>query len=650
MNINTPSGIQFVQMNKNKQENAAEYLIITSDDAFQECVSTWCAVNHPSIWYFSVDYILYRKLKAHWDDVASFVPVGDLLNQIALGAKDEFTNFDECIASGRGSDLDWYASNVGERSPYASTYLLSTTRLLALQDSFAKGGKHIVIVDDVPFGYAVYKTVLAAGQKPIWRQPENHFGSWSASMANLTDALRSTWRGLIARARGVAGEILRKRKVARVRSESPVRLSELVKVDILIVIWAKSGSFPVQGEIKEVPFLGALPETLRNEGYNIGFVVVPLHYIGNYADIVKRATQTDSPVLIFEETFSYLDLLTAAWHSLFQGRAINNIAKVLGKKISPAVQYEKRIEWRDWRPGRARLFSALGPYFKRHSLKPKVIIHSYENHSWEKCLRAGIRKHLPEARILGCQQSPFSPLYLNYIPTSTDIQKGNVLDGLLVSGMSIKDSISVSGYSPDNIYNIGSYRFREFLDQTLNRDFQESDRGTVNIVCATGPDVDECIELVCKVVEASVGLSAVNVLANFHPLVDEEHKNKIRCATSSLGSDFPDVEFRDESIQELLNQADIVCYSDTNCVFEAMSKDIQVVHIQRISALDYDKAPSTVSVSARSVEELSVLFARFAQGKRLGADATTIKKAIDSCLDVMNHENVIRAVQNRPPV
>ena len=607
----------------------AELFILTSADAPAADIAAWANGAPVSVLYFSADYELLRQLTACWTDHAQFAPVGQLLNDMALRHKDAFVNLDEALRADGTDPLGWIASDIAERSPYASTFLLSACRLMVLQDALAVGGKYVAVVDDEGFGQSLSQAACQAGARTLWR-----------------GAPRSTGlkAGLRARLGGVARTLVRRAKLRRTRKQHSIKLQELRTADLLMVVWAKHDTFPAEGPIAEAPFLGALPSVLNEHGQKVAYLVLPLHWLDSYDAIIENALRVPDPVLIFEDTLSIYSIIAAGWRSLYQGRALCDRLHVAGHDLSAVVAYEKAREWRSWRPGGARLFAQVGRYLKRHAIEPKAVLHLYENHSWEKCLRAGLRTHLPGTRVLGCQQSPFSPLYLNFLPSQRDLARGEVPHALLVSGERFAEEIAASGYPPSQIYTVGSFRYRAFLDQ---RPRQASVLETTQILCATGPDVVDCIELVGKVLEASAPFPSVRVLVNFHPLTDDLFRNAVKVAAAARDN-AAQLTFVETGIQELLDTVDGVCYSDTNAVFEAMSKGVAVVHVQRASALDYDKAPQGSVATARSVEELSAVLQRLVDGTPVSFTGEEARAAINHSLGTIDYDAMLRAVLNSP--
>ena len=627
---------------KNAQASS-ELLILGRGDALAMDICTWAGGDSVKVWFFSVDYLLFRQLSVQWRAQAQFAPVGEMLNEVALRYKDAFVNVDQALLAVNGADVGWFASDIVERSPYASTFLLSACRVIILQRGLAAGGKHIVVVDDLDFGLALYRTARALGVQAWWRK----CGALPRRFVGLIERVRVAKAGLKARARGGVGTLLRIHKLSDVRKRHSIKLRELRSADILMVVWARHDTFPTDVVIREAPFLGPLPTVLNEHGYKIAYLVLPLSSLDAYSMTVGNVLRVKDPMLILEDTLSFFSVMAVGWRSLFQGRAIGKTIKIAGHDLSAVVAYEKAREWRSWRPGGARLFEHVGRYLKRQGIEPKAVLHLYENHSWEKCLAAGLRTYLPGTRVLGCQQSPFSPLYLNFIPSRRDVRSGDVPDALLVSGPRFQREIEASSYPSAQIFTVGSFRYRAFLEQRQSRAVQDVHRMTKQILCATGPDELDCIELVSKVVDAASTFPSVRVVVNFHPLTDDGFRNAVKLATVTKDSESL-LNFTPLGIQDLLDTVDCVCYSDTNSVFEAMSRGVPVVHVQRVSALDYDKAPAGASASARSVQELSQLIDRLVRGEQIGPTGEQVDDVIKDSLGPVDRDAILRAVLTLP--
>ncbi|MBL4613377.1 MAG: hypothetical protein JKY27_00670 [Magnetovibrio sp.] len=626
----------------------SEVVVLSVQDALKADVTAWFGGVQAAVWFFSNDYAMLKKLGSHWGENAQFVPVGKQLNETALRHKSEFLNLDHFMRNPNSPDLDWLASDIAERSPYASTFLLSACRYMILHDGLSQGGKHIVLVDDLDFGLALYNSLRGSCTSAYW----GAFGKRYKVADRLGTLKRrvTLWRtGLKVRAGGLLGGLRRLYNLRRLRKRFKLRLSMLQAADILMVIWARRDTFSGEGLLAEAPFYGEIPTVLMQNGQSVAYLVLPMYWLDDYCDIVEDALQADDPVVILEDTYSLTYLLSVAWSSLFQGRAIREKVLIGGYELAPVVAYEKSRERAAWRPAGARLFAQVGRFLAQHSIKPQAVLHLYENHSWEKCLQAGLREHQPDTRVLGCQQAPFSPLYLNFIPSHADVEAGHVPDGLLVSGQRFHREIERSGFPVQRIHTIGSFRYQSFLQHGDKGAKRHNHEEPLRILCATGSDVLDCVELVSKVVEAAARAPSLQVLVNFHPLTDRDFRDAVKLAVISKNENIAQVRFVETCVQELLNEVDVVCYSDTNSVFEALSKGVPVIHVNPVSGLDYDKAPAGSAASASSAQDLSMLFYRLVQGEQICDLGAIVESLIEDTLGPVNPDAMLRAVNNTNP-
>ncbi|MGA7608762.1 MAG: hypothetical protein WCF49_01100, partial [Xanthobacteraceae bacterium] len=91
-------------------------------------------VDDRRIWYFGGDYAQYQELRAALGKTAEFQPVGEAIDAVAGRIALDLIELDARVASGR-CVVSWLASDLGERSPFASPFCLELCRAIALVDA-----------------------------------------------------------------------------------------------------------------------------------------------------------------------------------------------------------------------------------------------------------------------------------------------------------------------------------------------------------------------------------------------------------------------------------------------------------------------------------------------------------------------------------
>jgi hypothetical protein len=128
-------------------------------------------------------------------------------------------------------------------------------------------------------------------------------------------------------------------------------------------------------------------------------------------------------------------------------------------------------------------------------------------------------------------------------------------------------------------------------------------RGT-SIVCCTGIDFDEAVELAMKAVRATAGLGR-RLIINYHPITDDAFRAALRAQVQqALERETGPITFSTASVRELLRDAADVLYTTSAACFEAVQAGRRAIYVARDLQLDYDKLPAAIAVRCRSVEEL----------------------------------------------
>ena len=581
-----------------------------------------------------------RQLRTRLPGAWLLAPVGERVNEIALRLSEEFTNLDRHLRRAGSDALAWHAGDIAERSPYASSFTLNACRLIAVQEAVSLGGLHIIVTDSLNMARPFWRAAKTMGCAAGWMSPDNAYGVRDSQVA-LADGLKLCMRALRARAGGVYALAKRIRKVRALRKSYPVPLKGLKSCDTLAVLWTQKDTFPADSPLDEALSLGRLPEAIRSGGRRIGYISSPVYWLDAFDDIAANGVRAMDDVLLLEDVLSIFDVLKVAWSSLFSFRAFQIKALIGGRDVTPILRLEMSREWESWRPAYARLFACVGQYLAQKGIQPHFLVHLYENHSWEKCLRIGVRRHLPDTLVVGCQQSPFSPLYINFLPTRTELQDHETVDRLMVSGPYFRDVMSRVGFPDEEIRVIGAIRYQFFFDASRQQQFTKIRNFKGKVLCATGSDPEDCCELVAKVAEAAAGI--VGVIVNFHPLTDEQFQSDVMECARSAGAPLDHVEFSTEGIQTLLAEVDAVLYSDTNSCFEALSRGLPVIHVGRDYALDYNKMPEAYSINVRSVIEIGEVLRDIAAKQGYTLDQARAWTGIEAALGKVDKSTILES-------
>lgn len=597
------------------------------------------------IWYFGANYSDFLDLERQIPQSAVLASVGEEINAIAAAIKDEFINIDAQIAGRETAELDILSSDLVERNPYVGSLFLLSCRYIAFLNAMKRGGRHVFVCDDPQFARLLHREAKRLGFNVGW-EATGRSRPFRDVVQEKAECMKSVVRGLRARLGGVRTLLRHKACTQRLRKSAPIPLAALRDVDVLVVTWARKDTFSQSQATDTVISLGRLPQIVRDEaGQTVGFVSVPLKWVDTFSDMAANGAHALDPVLLFEDVLTYRDILSAGWHSLFAvGRLANNLT-VQGNDLSALLRMEKEREWVSWRPASVALFAKLGAYLRRQDITPQAIVYLYEHQSWEKCLLHGMRTHLPKVRMIACQQSAFSAQHQNLYPSKRDIANDVIPDVLLVSGERFAARMKRVLTNKTKIFNIGAIRYEDFFNlsrpasialRRQNEDF--------SVLCATNSDVLDCCELVAKVATAAHAVG-VKVVVNFHPLTDNIFHKIVKDCVATCCRTLDHVEFLTTPAGQLMNDVDAVFYSDTNAAFEAMFKELPIVHVKRVSALDYNQVPEEYCTVVRHSEEIQAYLIKLQNNEAQKNLAEEMKAGLLASLGPIDRCAIVKAVK-----
>ncbi|MEO9959086.1 MAG: hypothetical protein ABJ388_03375 [Alphaproteobacteria bacterium] len=517
---------------------------------------------------------------------------GRRLNAIFERNRDAFVNIED------GFDVHdvawWECRNMSERGPYSTSFITECCRVILFEEIILGDGKHLFLVEEEDMLNVLYASARSRGLCPVRaaaRRIQLGMGNW---IRTLTAAARFA-KAIVRR-----GHILR--DLRKHRKQHPAPHSALAECDVLVAAWTKAGDFPSAGQRDLAHSMGFLPRHLRERGLKVGYIALPLDEISDPTEIHRNVTGATDLVVLPDDALRFRDLLAVAIWSLGNRARPKTTFRIAGHDLSQVARMVLRREAFDWRPVNARLLSQLGPWLAKAGGTPDAVFHVYENQTWEKGLRQGLRAALPQTRIIGCHQSPMSALYPSMWPSRAETRAGRWPDVVLTHGENGRRTLLESGIAPGRVLTAGLFRDSAFIVPRATRNRGAS---PVRLLCATGPGFQECCELVRKAGAAAAERPGTQVLVNFHPLTIDDFRTNVRSFAATHCPPGIDIRYSDAPIRDLLNDGfDAVLYADTNSGFEAVSSGARAINVARDHALAFDKLPEGLSRRVYSVEDI----------------------------------------------
>ncbi|UTW51665.1 hypothetical protein KFF05_17510 [bacterium SCSIO 12827] len=492
----------------------------------------------------------------------------------------------------RIEDWDWWENrNLAERGPLSSTFTAECCRMVLFGECLEDGGTHLFVVEARDLARLLVDESTRRGAAVSWIGP----GVLSRGIGRICRQGIAALRF----ARTALRRAGRLRRLQALRRRHPLDLQKLAGCDVLLAAWTAPGDFPPQGTRDTAHYMGALPRLLRDAGLKVGYVALPLDWIYDGDAIQIDVAACNEAAMLADDAVS----LGALWRAAAAGMRLRARAKpdmaITGQRLAAVADMVLDRERFDWRAVNARLLAEVGPFLARHGCHPQAICHVYENQTWEKGLRTGLRRALPRTRIAGFHQSPFSKMYLNMLPSRAEIANDRWPDIVFTHGARSRRQLTSTGAPQTRVLNAGLFREGSFI---LQRVAGAGSHG--KLIAATGADFQECCELVAKAAAATAG-GSWSLQVNFHPATPPSFREGIRRFIDMRGLAGAHVVFTEQSIAELLkNGADAILYADTNAAFEAVSSGARAINVERDHALSFDKLPDGLSRQLYTVTEI----------------------------------------------
>jgi hypothetical protein len=608
--------------------------------------------------YFARDYTRLSRLRASAPPGAVEVESGPLINQALNELHEELVNVDLRSGTQPAGSLDW---TTYDRSPFG-TWLHEACAYVAfgrLADGLT--GRLLVFVDSWHLGWALRRRARQLGLPSCYVMP-GHGVRVPPSLLYASYVVRQLMRAVAARLRFLRTWWNARRQLGRRRAGA---IGEDVReLDALLVVWGDPGAFRVAGPYRRDPYWGIFPEALAERSLTIGLLIVQRNEMYSSAAILDSVRQCGTPNLFVEECLRVTDALALAllsfgrsWRALFRGWGGGPVAFCGLEEMA-----SERVLW-------SRQFFYVAAHLRRRGVKVRQVFHLYEGQPWERSLRSGFRRWLPDARLYGYQHVPPQPSPFNSCPSRTELHPSVRPDGLVVIGSRQRSIMTRHGIPADEVVVGPSLRFPH-VSKTCPGGRERVGR-PARVLAAPSAPQEEAIELVSKVLQTLGNSDEVEVLVKFHPMFPFDPRVMATCLACVGLSELPsNVSHTDRPISELLQEVDLVLYMSSAVSLEAAARGLPVVFVQSDLRIDLDRlwlAPE-LALSARTPEDLRRLVMQllstsadeararrrrtqaFLEGVFTPVSTTSVERMVSLCFGVVNSRGPARPAASLPGV
>jgi surface carbohydrate biosynthesis protein (TIGR04326 family) len=505
---------------------------------------------------------------------------------VADRIRSAFINLDDLLASGRFV-LSWSGSDLAERNPLVSDFLLDTCRVIALVEAVRAGGQHLVVVDESGFGVALRRTLGRAGIAASFRP-------------SAVEGFRSLGQGLRAHLAFLRTWFAQRRALKHHCVDArPQGAAEVV----LMTWWDEEKSFSDDGFLKQDRHLGQLAQWLREGSLSVRWLGnLALGVVSVEALAQRAAASACDAVVLINSFFGLSALLRAYWCYATFPMSVKRRFALEGVDLSAIVSAAVWRELRSPRLASAALYLEVAPGLKRAGLSPAVVAYPFENQPWEKMMLAGFRRELPATRMIGIHHSPFARNYVSGFPGNQQWQGDTVPDRILTMGEEYRAELAAAGAPPGRVVVAGSLRFG--IGTGLEDGGDTKPVHDPKTVLATCPiDLSGALELARAAVQATASIAGLRLIVNFHPDFPSMARNLVIDEVSVMAVN-GHIEFVDAGASTWLKEADVLLYNSSATSFEAALLGVPSIFVGSSFGLDLDKMQGEGVAHCRSTDDL----------------------------------------------
>lgn len=543
--------------------------------------------------YFGRDVPRFYRIRNGLFREGKLLNSGELINQIAEEIEDDLINFDKHLDVDV-SHLLWQMTDLADKNPYTSDFSFHCCAFLAFHRIIQTLHTNCVaFVEDDIFGLELARHARKVGvatRHLTGNRALDCFPDWlKLAYYQFKDVARGIYHRFL-----FIQDVLRWKKLIR-RNPRPNKLGNEYsshRTDVILTCWSDADAF--QNGRKKIPdpFWGELPKILQRQGKTVAYLATPMTWVSSAEEIYENIKSSEDPVLLPQECLQISDMISLTWRTLFPVWRIKSSFVVQGVDLTSILALNAKKERAKARQCFAGQFYYVGLYLRKHGVAPATLLHTYENQPWEKALRAGIKHHLPQCKVVGYQHSPFPKVWLGPFPSRREIRARLTPDLLVVLGRTWKKVLTNHGY-PDAAITTGPALRYNYFDETGSADSiinPHTPRGG-KVLVASSIGYSDSFELLVKSIGAFRNLSGIPVLIKLHPRID--HEAAVHLLDSVLQCLAMDglpghVSVTERPVSELLCETGLLLHNGTSVALEAMAYGIEQLLVK--SDLWFDMA------------------------------------------------------------
>jgi len=508
--------------------------------------------------------------------------IADRLGHASRTLREDYRNLDQALHL-PATDLWWWeASALAERNPNSSDVLLTASRLAVVDSILPEPGPHILIAEPA-FARYLYLRLRQFGQPVHWGDVGQSLPG-AKRLTQIKNGLRWRMQAAVNSLKPTIRAGQRWWLLRRLRRTQPLPLAELRQANALVVSWTNPKTF-AEGVPAQDNLLGCLPAAAAKAGQKIAYLAKPLWWTSPFAETAANTLKGGAPVVFLEDCLRPWDILRGLLESLMLTHRCRRLLRRQTSLLAEAARYELPRQAIRAATLHASLLRAVPAGLKRLGLAPDIIAYPCENHPWEKTLLQGAARHLPDSRLVALMHAPSPGQDVSYLPSRNDLEIGHIPHRLLVLGEHWRQVYLSIGFPPDRLDVVGAVRYVQMPEAPPPPDSGDGWK----LLCCTGINLGESIELTVKAAQAIQGRTDLTLTINFHPLVDDRFRAAVQTAVERFGQADPArIVYSRKGVRDLLGESHLVLYENTAAAYDAGWNGRTLVHVGSEVRLDLD--------------------------------------------------------------
>ena len=473
------------------------------------------------------------------------------------------------------SSIGWWIGKISEKNAYISDLFLYICYLKSITEAMSTSQEENWIVVTDSAGLA--RTLVAHARRSGWRS--GWIMMWRARAMMLLRAgteIYSEFRMKIAMLFSFAS--LHR---LMMRLDAGVDDTRGDQKHILIHSWLRNDSLDQEGKFVD-RFFDVLPQELQERGYNVQYLVLPPTNFAARNVVVTILEKLSEQGLLFpsHKYLGWPDFLKAFFLPYVTSNLPKGRSWLGGLNVSALISEER---WSQVWSSRTSLIFTYYLFSRRLGIKGKSfdrIIHTFENHNWEKAFCLGIHKYTVSDRVVGFQHTAILWNYHVYCPGSFERRAMVLPDVVVANGKFWANKLHERGFP--NVVVGGAFRFKHLFALPSRKQIN-ADR--VVILAAASASVSQTLEMMRYLYLAFGDDSSSDVCIKLHPI-----HSVTDAMCMEIFEDKQPAHFRyvDEPITQLLSCVDVLIYCSTTMCLEALAHGVPSISITPATSIDMD--------------------------------------------------------------